>query len=504
MPAGGLQEPALPAFQPAGTDDESAQRQLMERPLLSIRARIAIAFTVLFLIYGGMTAVAVSFLARFDAKIGFLEKAERYAFEIQQARRFEKNYFLYGTDLADALTSAHVAANYLQRDTEQIQSVVGEQKYREMQESLDRYQELLERLSGLSREIGTDEVQLGDIEVSLRRQGGLLIADAEEMITEERRAVSTMLRESTLGTIGFLVLMFFLMFLLAGFFIRTILNPLSRFMSYVDRIGAGDYTPIRPTRRYRDEFSTLALAVNKMLTEISIRQEQYVQSGKMAAVGTLTSGIAHELNNPLNNLGLTIEALSDEFDSYSDDEKRRMLDQAYTQVERASATVRNLLDFTRKDESAHISLSIRAPIESAVRLLSNEAKIGGIEWKLDLAQPLPTVTGNPRGLQQVFLNLLLNAIQAMPDGGELGVSAQVDDNGFLRIDVSDTGTGIPAADVDKIFDPFFTTKDPGEGTGLGLSVSRSIIDEHEGRISVQSKMGKGTTCSVFLPVDEEH
>jgi signal transduction histidine kinase len=504
MPAGDLQEPEPPAFQPAGTNDESAQRQLMERPQLSIRARIAIAFTVLFLIYGALTAVAVSFLARFETKIGFLEKAERYVFEIQQARRFEKNYFLYGTDLPDAVTSAHMAANYLQRDTEQIRSVVGEQKYLEMQESLGRYQGLLEGLLETDRGNGADEVWLRDTEVSLRRQGALLVADAEEMITEERRAVSTMLRESTLGTVGFLVLMFFLMFLLGGFFIRTILNPLSRFMSYVDRIGAGDYTPIRPMRRYRDEFSTLALAVNKMLTEIAARQEQYVQSGKMAAVGTLTSGIAHELNNPLNNLGLTIEALSDEFDSYTDDEKQRMLDQAYTQVERASATVRNLLDFTRKDESAHTSLSIRAPIESAVRLVSNEATIGGIEWKLNLAQPLPTVTGNPRGLQQVFLNLFLNAIQAMPDGGELSVSAHVGEDGFVRIDVSDTGTGIPAAEVDKIFDPFFTTKDPGEGTGLGLSVSRSIIQEHKGRISVHSEMGKGTTCSVFLPVNEEH
>ena len=223
-----------------------------------------------------------------------------------------------------------------------------------------------------------------------------------------------------------------------------------------------------------------------------------MQSGKMAAVGTLTSGIAHELNNPLNNIGITTEALIEGYGGYSSDERLKMLDQIYTQVERASGTVRNLLDFTRKEQSVFTSVSIPAILNSTARLVGNELKLGGIELSLDLEDELPEIKGNPRNLQQVFLNLFLNAIQAMPKGGRLDIRALTDEDGFLRVDVSDTGVGIPAEQVEKIFEPFFTTKDPGKGTGLGLSVAFATIEAHQGRITVESEVDKGTTFSVFL------
>jgi signal transduction histidine kinase len=275
-------------------------------------------------------------------------------------------------------------------------------------------------------------------------------------------------------------------------------------MEYVTRIGAGNYEPIRPARRYRDEFTRLAFAFNRMLGEILTRQEQLVQSGKMAAVGTLTSGIAHELNNPLNNIGLTTEALLEDFESYTDDDRQRMLAQIYTQVERASSTVKNLLDFTRKDRSAFTALVVSDTVRSAVRLVSNEAMLGGVTWDLKLEGDAPPVRGNPHDLQQVFLNLFLNAIQAMPEGGVIRVEVHPDGDSFVRVDVADTGVGIAAEHLDEIFDPFFTTKNPGEGTGLGLSVSHSIIEKHGGRVEVESEPGTGTTFSVYLPTAEVH
>jgi len=273
-------------------------------------------------------------------------------------------------------------------------------------------------------------------------------------------------------------------------------------VEYTARIGAGDYSPITPTRKYRDEFSNLAIAINQMLADLVLRQEQLLQSGRMAAVGTLTSGIAHELNNPLNNIGITTEALIGGYADYSNNEKLRMLGQIYTQVERASATVRNLLDFTRAEKTVFTSVSITEVVDSTARLVGNELKLGGIELNLDLDDELPQIRGNPRNLQQVFLNLFLNGIQAMPDGGDLGVSATTDEDGFVRIDVTDNGVGIAAEDLEKIFEPFFTTKEPGKGTGLGLSVAYGIIEKHHGRITVQSELGKGTTFSVFLPQGE--
>ncbi|MEJ2215983.1 MAG: ATP-binding protein [Gemmatimonadota bacterium] len=475
---------------------QGAQQALMQRPVLSIRTRVTVVFVVLFVLLSSVTAAAVVFLSAFEDKIVFLESASSYSTEIEEARRNEKNFFLYGTGLPEALASASVAHSHLRRSADQMRSVVGREKYAEMEASLGRYEALLEQVGQTGVGAGAERQA---IEVRLRTEGAQLLSDAQEMIDRERLAVSSMLHTSRIAAFGFLGLMLLVMVLFGGFVVRAVIGPLNRFMQYVARIGAGNYEPIRPARRYRDEFSTLALAFNQMLGEIVSRQDQLVQSGKMAAVGTLTSGIAHELNNPLNNIGLTVEAMIDDFDAYSDDQKRRMLEQAYTQVERASTTVRNLLDFTRKGRSAFTTFNVSEAVESALRLVANEAMLGGVECHTSLDADLPPIEGNPHDLQQVFLNLFLNAIQAMPEGGAMRVSASHEGD-TVRIDVSDEGVGIPGEHLESIFDPFFTTKAVGEGTGLGLSVSHSIVEKHGGRIEVASEPGKGTTFSVHLPV----
>jgi two-component system NtrC family sensor kinase len=147
------------------------------------------------------------------------------------------------------------------------------------------------------------------------------------MIEQERNSVSSMLQTGRIVAFGFLALMLLTVVLFGSYVIQAVLRPLARFTEYVGRIGAGNFQPIKPARRYRDEFSRLAIAFNQTILELQYRQEQLLQSGKMAAVGTLTSGIAHELNNPLNNIGLTVEALMDDFDELPDDAKRRMLSQ---------------------------------------------------------------------------------------------------------------------------------------------------------------------------------
>jgi two-component system NtrC family sensor kinase len=219
----------------------------------------------------------------------------------------------------------------------------------------------------------------------------------------------------------------------------------------------------------------------------------------MAAIGNLTAGIAHELNNPLNNISLTTEALIDEFDDWDKEDKLRMLNTIAAQVERAGTTVANLLDFTRRDESSFEEVSVNDILNRTVALIGNEISLNNIQLKLDLSDNLPRLMGNVHNLQQVFLNLFLNAIQAMPDGGSLTVKSYVDD-GQIRIDVGDSGVGIPPENLDKIFDPFFTTKEVGKGTGLGLSVSYGIIRKHHGRVTVTSDVGKGTTFTITLPV----
>jgi two-component system NtrC family sensor kinase len=486
------------------SDEEKAQRALLERPRVSIRARIAFVLLPVFLLVAGITVAAVSFMSGLATRLQFLEKASNELFEIQQARRFEKNFFLYGTNLADALNNVHTAESELERSADEFRSVVGEKQYVRMQQSVAEYAGLLDELLASTRAGALPEsAERRAVEARIRKTGAVILADAEEMVAKERLSMRSALHTSTLVAIVFLCVVVASLAFVAGFMTRAVLTPLARFVSYAARIGGGDYSPIRPARKYRDEFSDLAIAVNRMLHELKLRQEQLLQAGKMAAVGTLTSGIAHELNNPLNNIALTTETLIDAFAEYSDEEKVKMLRQLYTQVERASSTVRNLLDFTRKDKPVFTTVAIGDILESTLRLVSNELNLAGVEARVEVAPGLPKVHGNPRNLQQVFLNLFLNSIQAMPDGGKLTVRANVQEGDLLRIDVSDTGVGIPPENLGKVFDPFFTTKEPGHGTGLGLSVSYGIVEKHKGRITVESKVGEGTTFSIFLPLKAE-
>jgi signal transduction histidine kinase len=222
----------------------------------------------------------------------------------------------------------------------------------------------------------------------------------------------------------------------------------------------------------------------------------------MSAVGTLTSGIAHELNNPLNNISITAEALIEGFDDYNAEQRMKMLRDIYSQTERASETVRSLLDFTRIDNARMESVDVAALVESTLKLVRNELTLHQVESSVDLPDDLPRVRGYLRNLQQVILNLFLNAVQAMPQGGRLRVAAAVDD-GFVRVDVEDDGCGIAPENLDRVFDPFFTTKEVGQGTGLGLSVSYGIVRKVGGRIEVESEPGKGTTFSVYLKVEDD-
>jgi len=488
------------AEDPANLDREGdAQRALSERPSISIRARISIAFAICFLLICGITVAGMVLISSLGKSQRFLERAGNFAFEVQNARRYEKNFFLYGTNLYDGLTHVHTAAQYLRRYAGEMRAVVGDRSFNVLKEDLDHYGASLDRLVSHLRRGQKAETVRQELEQDLRRYGSELLAEAQEMVDQERLAVHAMMHTYMLAAIGALGFMFLVMIYFASVLTRQIVRPLGRFMRYTERIATGDYSPIFPRRRYRDEFSNLAMAFNKMLGEVKHHQEQLFQSRKMAAIGTLTSGIAHELNNPLNNIGLTAEALIEGFDDYSEEQKLKMLQQIYTQVERSSGTVRNLLDFTRKDQIPFASLSLAEVIDSTVRLVQNELTLGSVRLELNIPDNLPRVRGDSRNLQQVFLNLLLNAIQAMPHGGKLRVTASVEGEHSLRVDVTDTGLGISAEDLDKIFDPFFTTKEVGKGTGLGLSVSYGIIEKHHGRITVESEMARGTTFSVHLP-----
>jgi two-component system NtrC family sensor kinase len=487
------------------TDEQAraAQQALVDRPRISIRLRIALGFVSAFILNSVLIVAALLFISHFTKQQELLERAGNFEFEIQQARRFEKNYFLYGTNLYDALNNAQNAQNLLRDFEKELRQVIGNHAYELMTYNLARYIESLEKLRSID---STDKESAAKmklaIESELRNFGAAMVANASNAIDQERLRVQTWLRSSWIVALSALGFTLFLEILIVTFIARQIIRPFNRFEKYTMRIAAGDFSLITPKRRYRDEFTNLAIALNRMLSELKKREDQLIQSRKLAAVGNLTAGIAHELNNPLNNISLTTEALIDEYDDWDKNTILKMLRDIFSQVERASNTVANLLDFTHRDQDSFEKVGLRNVLERTIKLIANEIRLSQVQLHVDCDANLPPIMGNQDNLQQVFLNLFINALQAMPDGGTLRVRAYAE-NDSLKVIVSDTGVGIPKEHIDSVFDPFFTTKEIGKGTGLGLSVSYGIIRKHRGTISVESEVGKGTSFTIVIPYTEK-
>jgi len=450
----------------------------------------------------GVVLTSMVLVSRVGILQEFLDKVSTYVLEVEHARRHEKNYLLYGTGLENALTQVQAAHKQLRGSSTAVIDLVGTRAFERMENNLESYGHMLERLAALAKRQspGASEAEREEAERDLRRRGAQAVADATDLIDRERLHLRTAIRTSWIIAANLLLFISLGMILAIYALTRQVADPLRRFVGYLERIANGDFSLILPARRYRDEFSRLAVAINRMLFRLKERETQLVRTSRMAAVGTLTAGIAHELNNPLNNIGLNAEALHDSLDTYTSQQKQKMLGDIVSQVERASATVKNLLDFTRVEKPVLISLSIEDIVREVRRLVANEAEINGVDFRLDLSEELPQIRGNPRDLQQVFINLFLNAIQAMPNGGLLSARGKTTEDGAIEVDVTDTGVGIPEEHLGSVFDPFFTTKEVGTGTGLGLFVSFGIVKKHGGTITLRSKVGKGTTFTVRLPV----
>jgi two-component system NtrC family sensor kinase len=221
-------------------------------------------------------------------------------------------------------------------------------------------------------------------------------------------------------------------------------------------------------------------------------------------IGLLAAGVAHELNSPLTGI-LTFAHLVGKRLPDGSPEKDD-LGVIISQTERCARIIRQLLDFSRESSPEKKPRDLHVILEQAIALVERQAQFLNIKIERDFAADLPQLLLDASQMQQVFLNLLVNAGEAMPDGGRLTIKTQLltadGPATEVRVVVSDTGMGIPTEDIDRIFDPFFTSKEVGQGTGLGLAVSYGIIDRHGGTISVESTLGEGTVFNITLPIDQ--
>ncbi len=285
-----------------------------------------------------------------------------------------------------------------------------------------------------------------------------------------------------------------------------------------------------------NEFNKLSKALNRMLTHISedkkqlratvmalekantdlkLAQQDIIRAEKLASVGRLSSGIAHEIGNPIGIVTGYLELLKQ--NNFSDDEKKEFIARIESETNRISTIIRQLLDFSRPSDEDLKAVSVHAIIEETVEVFQFHPSMSGIELQLDLAAKKDMVLADSNQLRQVFLNLALNAADAIASGegasgGIIKVTSEVvpkvnekpaEHSDLLRIKYIDNGPGIEEMHIGNIFDPFFTTKAPGEGTGLGLSVSYMIVEGIGGKIEATSEEGKGTTITLYLPIHGE-
>ena len=230
---------------------------------------------------------------------------------------------------------------------------------------------------------------------------------------------------------------------------------------------------------------------------LRLTQEQLLQSEKLAAMGRLTSQIAHELNNPLYGIMNTLELLKTEVSPQS--KRRKVLEMALSETERLSELLRKMLSFSKPDQEEKQAVDLNTVIDEILLLHEKQLKENDIKIKTLFAMELPPTMASKNQLRQVFLNLVANARDAMPDGGTLTVKTDSDESN-VKIEVGDTGVGIKEEHLKRIFDSFFTTKDSIKGVGLGLSVCYGFIKEHGGDIQVTSEVDTGTTFTITLPI----
>ena len=494
----------------------------------SIRQKIRFGYYAVVVMIVGLSIFTYMELNYLEKKIMFGEAITEFFDTTLEIRRFEKNYFLYEkrSDLDENLRYVSKAQELLAVNSIAFAAVTSEGQVPALAANLEKYKDHMERYEKLnqrktSRQYG-ESASIAAIEKTIRRYGKDIITSAEDIAKTERKSLQATLSSSRQVLILSIAVLVVMVLVIGQVMAQVVVKPLKLMERTMEKIAEGRFENIRINSRDREVLS-LTNAFNKMLRELELRQRHLIQSEKLASLGTLLSGVAHELNNPLSNISSSSQILSEEFDVASMEFKKELIAQINDQTDRARNIVRSLLEFSRDKEFKKQALSLSELLEETIRFVKGQIS-GNVAVQVAVPVDLMVLADKQR-IQQVFLNLIKNAIEAVEGGGVVTVTAAKhsaldkagdDENSIynylkyrgkctleedtIDIQIHDTGPGIPPELLTKIFDPFFTTKDVGKGSGLGLFIVHEIIDEHDGCIGVDSAPDKGTTFLIRLPM----
>jgi len=465
----------------------------------TLRSQIMMSFVVCFAFMAAIIVLNYSNFSRLSRSMQFFELAEGLNSNILEMRRYEKNYFLYNQNFSyeENVTYTNQLALTLQREKDTLVQAIGRKNFDLFGKYVQEYTEMMSKL----HQTPCAPDGCAELQALIRGVGQNLLTLADQLVSVERRTIHGLLQQMIpLPLISLLLLVVLLGFVI--FYIgEKVIRPLARITREAEAVARGAFERITPYGDDKNEIHHLVAAVNRMVGELEKRREQLVQSRKIASIGTLTAGIAHEINNPINNISLILESLLEDEQTMDDAERRRLYQEAMDQADRASEIVKNLLEFSRASHPRMEETRLEEVVDKTFRLVKNELDLHHIRFVKEVNCDFPPLQLDKGGLQQVLLNLFMNGIQAMEKGGELkAVIRSAETPAEARIDIVDTGPGISPEHISQVFDPFFTTKKVGVGTGLGLSVSYNIIKKSGGRMEVDSRPGQGACFSIFLPL----
>lgn len=465
---------------------------------MTIKRRIIIAALIQALLICIICFFAYISFKSVLSKLRSIEVIDDLNISLLEMRKAEKNYFLYHDlgELKEVVKLGKERYELLRSTKEYVVPGLhnsGKQNYDTLLNSLNNYLELV-------GQVVTTRQSPPHLEEKLRNLGHELTGFSEMLLKRERANVSEIINHSIFMLIGSLAAILLIQLILWQYFFRFIIMEISIMERMIKMVSEGRFhevavKPISP----HNEIEIAIKAVTDMARELERREEELLQTGKLASLGVLISGVAHELGNPLNNISLIAQTYLSLYDLLGDEEKRTYMGDVYVQSERIKRIVEHLLDFSRQKKQELQEYQMSDLVMRSIGLVGNHLKISKVKHHVSVAENLPPVRVDAAQIEQVLINLFINAIQAMPEGGDLFIEVFREPAGaWVATKIRDTGTGIKKEVLPYIFDPFFTTKST-KGTGLGLSVSYGIIRQHQGEIAVESEEGQGTTFILKIP-----
>lgn len=484
----------------------------------SIHQKITLTYLLMAAVIAGLSFVTLVDMVLLERQIQLGVAVADFKDATLEIRRWEKNLFLY-SDIQSSRETQHylaVATTVLQDKNNDFTHFADAATLENLKSALTDYGELLAAYPAL-----LPTAQRETHENRIRAIGHRISRDANELANRERENLSATISRSRWGLLISIIIVVVLVIGIGYRLANLVVKPLRRLEADLMPIAAGQLDHLEVASNDR-ELVAFATAFNRMLTEMESRRRRLLQSEKLAALGVLTAGVAHEINNPLSNISSSAQLLLEELATASPEQLAAWSNQIISEAERAHHIVAALLEYGQKRDFELKSVNLAEIVDKTLLLLKGPLRKGDAVVTTEIPEDL-NITADRQRLQQVFINLIHNAILSADSGVCITIKARrcntmpvsvpanlqlIGDPDSCKtpkveIEISDTGKGIPAEMLPNIFVPFFTTRGLGRGIGLGLYIVQDIIKQHNGCIAVDSRVGVGTRFLIYLPYQED-